>query len=72
MNCKIVRRRAAAEYVGLSVACMDKMRISGTGPVFVRLGSRAVGYEISALEDWVAKRRRASTSHDPAQPQGHR
>jgi len=61
-NPKILRTPAAAAYCGLAASTFEKRRLSGDGPEFVRLGARAVGYEISALDTWLASRRRLSTS----------
>jgi len=39
----------------------EKKRVDGSGPVFVKLG-KAVRYEITALDDWIAAGRRKSTA----------
>lgn len=54
---RILRTPAAAEYVGLSASTLEKLRLTGTGPEFVRLGVRAVGYEVEALDRWIESRR---------------
>lgn len=51
----------AATYTGLSVSTLNKLRISGKGPVFLKLGRRVV-YDPSDLDDWLNMRRRRSTS----------
>lgn len=51
----------AADYVGLSVSFMNRARLEGDGPVFLKLGRRVV-YERAALDDWMASCRRRSTS----------
>jgi hypothetical protein len=60
-----VRRRldvvAAAEYCGVSAAYLNKLRVTGEGPVFIRLGRRIV-YDSGDLDDWLASGRRRSTS----------
>jgi predicted DNA-binding transcriptional regulator AlpA len=53
---------AAAEYVGLSDSTLEKFRLTGEGPQFVRIGVRAVGYRIEDLDAWLAERVRRSTS----------
>jgi hypothetical protein len=62
-----VRRRlavaAAAEYCGVSIAYLNKLRVTGQGSVFVRLGRRVV-YDTRDLDDWLASGRRRSTSDD--------
>ncbi len=59
---RILRTPEAAEYVGLSISTLEKMRLAGNGPEFVRLGSRAVGYDVNALDLWLERQRRRSTS----------
>jgi len=51
----------AAKYLGLAVQTLAKMRVSGDSPPFYKLG-RQVLYDRSELEDWVAARKRRSTS----------
>ena len=57
----------AAAYLGLSVSYLNKMRISGGGPVFLKL-SRAVRYRQEDLDAWTASRRYSSTSAIPGNP----
>jgi predicted site-specific integrase-resolvase len=52
---------AAAYLGGLSVKTLQKWRWKGCGPEFVKPGSR-VFYRRSALETYIAQRRRRSTS----------
>jgi hypothetical protein len=52
----------AAEYCGgVSTAYLNKLRVTGEGPVFIRLGRRIV-YDSGDLDDWLAAGRRRSTS----------
>lgn len=50
---RILRTGEAAIYLGLSESMVEKMRLRGRGPAYVRLGSRAVGYDIAALDAWI-------------------
>ena len=59
---RIVRTREAAEYVGLSASTLEKRRLSGDGPRFVRLGGKAIGYDLKDLDEWIDRQRRMSTS----------
>jgi len=59
---KILRTPGAAAYVGLAVTTLEKMRLTGGGPPFVRLGCRAVGYVLSDLDAWIEGQKAASTS----------
>jgi predicted DNA-binding transcriptional regulator AlpA len=58
----VLRTPAAAEYLGLAVSTLEKFRLTGAGPSFVRIGVRAVGYRIEDLDAWLAERVRRSTS----------
>lgn len=52
---------AAAARIGLAVSTLQKKRVSGDGPPFVKLG-RAVRYRLADLDAWVAARVVSSTS----------
>ena len=52
--------REAAAYLGLSASNLNKLRITGTGPRFLKLGRRVL-YDCRDLE-WVADRKRFNTS----------
>ncbi len=56
----------AADYLGLSPATLETLRIRGGGPTFSKLGRRVV-YQREDLDAWLAERRRQSTS-DPGRP----
>lgn len=56
-----IRTRDAARYVGLSHRTLEKLRVTGAGPEYFKMG-RAVVYAISELEAWLARNRRCSTS----------
>jgi predicted DNA-binding transcriptional regulator AlpA len=58
---KYLTTKEAADRVRLSESALEKKRVAGTGPVFVRLG-RSIRYEISALDDWIAAGRHKSTT----------
>lgn len=68
---RILRTPEAAAYVGLSVSTLEKKRLDGSGPLFVHLGGRAVGYDLADLDEWIDRQRRTSTS-DPGVPLGPR
>ncbi len=55
--------RAAAAHLGLSTRTLDRYRVSGEGPVFLRFGGR-VRYLREDLDAWAKTRRRKSTSDD--------
>jgi excisionase family DNA binding protein len=51
----------AAELLKLSVRTMERLRTSGRGPKFMRLGN-SIRYRIDHVEAWLASRLRGSTS----------
>ncbi|MBZ5640604.1 MAG: AlpA family phage regulatory protein [Acidobacteriia bacterium] len=58
---RILRTPAAAEYLGLAPCTLEKRRLTGDGPRFVRLGGRAVGYDVGDLDAWLDQQRGEST-----------
>ena len=57
----------AAQYLGVSRGFLDKLRMTGGGPAFLKL-SRKVAYERQALDAWLDTRRMDKTppvSRDP-------
>jgi hypothetical protein len=51
----------AAHYLGVSASMLNKLRCSGGGPAYVKLGRRVV-YDLNDLDAYVADSRRTSTS----------
>jgi predicted DNA-binding transcriptional regulator AlpA len=68
MQTRVLRTPAAAKYLGMAESTLEKGRLTGTGPRFVRLGPRAVGYTVEDLDAHIDAGRRASTSDDGANP----
>lgn len=58
-----IRTRQAAQYLGegVSYKMLEKMRVIGGGPVYMKFG-RNVIYDTSDLDAWLASKRRASTT----------
>lgn len=54
---------AAAAYVRLSPRTLERYRVTGEGPVYLKLGRR-VFYRVRDLDLWLDEKRRRSTS-DP-------
>jgi excisionase family DNA binding protein len=57
----VLTTRQAAEYLSLAETTLEKYRVYGGGPLFVRLG-RAVRYRLADLDGWLASCIRTSTS----------
>ena len=51
----------AAAYCGLSASTFNKLRLTGNGPVYIKLG-RAVLYAPGDLDAWLLANRHKSTS----------
>ncbi len=58
---KRLRTREAARYVGLAKSTLEKRRITGDGPPFLKIG-RSVRYDTDDLDLWLGAQKRNSTS----------
>jgi hypothetical protein len=59
---RMLNTERAAAYVGLAKNTLEKARICGDGPFFVKFSDRAVRYLVDDLDAWIAQHRAASTS----------
>jgi len=50
------------KLVKISPRTAQRQRLEGSGPAFVLLSGRRIGYELSAIHAWLASRRFSSTS----------
>ena len=57
----MLRTPAAAAYCGSSTSTFEKLRLTGGGPGYLKLGRR-VAYDPADLDAWLATKRRFSTS----------
>jgi len=55
-----------ADQLKLSVRTVERLRVSGTGPKFLRI-LRSIRYRPSDVEAWQTSRIVGSTSEEPAQ-----
>ncbi len=60
MQC-LLKQAEAARVLGLSERTLERLRVRGTGPRFVKAG-RLVRYREADLEAWTMARVRSSTS----------
>jgi hypothetical protein len=51
----------AADYCSVGKSTLEKLRLSGGGPQFVKLGARVI-YEVADLDAWLNRHRFGSTS----------
>jgi predicted DNA-binding transcriptional regulator AlpA len=58
---RVLTVREAAARVGLSKPTLDKLRVYGGGPVYIKIGRRVV-YDPADIDSWLATHRRVSTS----------
>ncbi len=56
-----LRTAEAAAYCGCSKSTLEKLRCTGGGPAFIKLG-RTVVYDTADLDAWLMSGRRLSTS----------
>ncbi|MEQ1945175.1 helix-turn-helix domain-containing protein [Mesorhizobium sp. VNQ89] len=56
-----LRTDQAAKYTGTSASTLNKLRLTGGGPTYIKLG-RTVVYDITDLDAWLDAHRRKSTS----------
>lgn len=61
MESEMLRRAAAAKFLGLATQTLDNWRSTGRGPRFVKLGTRVV-YQRADLEAYLAANKRQSTA----------
>lgn len=53
--------REAAEYLRVSKSYLDKLRVHGGGPAFIKIGSRVL-YTVARLDEFMAAREYSNTS----------
>lgn len=59
---QMLRTEAAARYCGLSESTLHKLRCTGSGPEYLKLGGKIVVYDQDDLDAWLDTHRRKSTS----------
>lgn len=58
---RLLHRKQAAAHLGVSLSWLDKSRLGGLGPHFIKIGSRVL-YDERDLEHFLDKCRHRSTS----------
>ena len=61
MDVVVVDTEGAAARIGLSVATLEKKRVYGDGPPFLKMG-RSVRYRLTDLDAWMERQVVSSTS----------
>jgi predicted DNA-binding transcriptional regulator AlpA len=54
----------AASYLGLTVYTLRKWRREGSGPEYIRCGSRLIRYMQADIDSWLAQRKFHSNAHE--------
>lgn len=57
-----LRTGAAAAYCGLAASTFHKLRCTGAGPEYLKIGGKIVVYDQDDLDAWLNGHRRKSTS----------
>jgi predicted DNA-binding transcriptional regulator AlpA len=57
---EILTEREVCNWLGVSEPTLFRHRRDGTGPNFIRLSARRVGYRHSAVEAWLRQREQHS------------
>ena len=52
----LLTERDLSVWLGLSLPSLQRMRSNGTGPFFVQLSTRRIGYRKAAVEHWLEAR----------------
>jgi excisionase family DNA binding protein len=55
----------AATYLSLSASSLNRWRVSGGGPRYVKLGGKVL-YDVRDLDQWIEAHKRRSTSERAA------
>ena len=55
----------AAAMSGMSVDWLEKLRLSGNGPPYIKPSRKKVLYKVAELVDWLDSHRRTSTTDGP-------
>ena len=64
----LLTEKEVAKITGFSVRTLQKWRLTGEGPQFVRVSARAIRYRRCDIDAWIERNLRISTSdHGNAQ-----
>src|SRR5215470_15125033 len=65
----LLSTKKCADHLGCSKSWLDKKRVDGDGPPFIRVGSRMIRYDQRVVDKWVGAQTYRSTS-EPPRPAG--
>lgn len=52
----VLNEKQLAAWLGISLANLQRLRSNGSGPPFIQLSERRIGYRLSTAEQWLAAR----------------
>ena len=64
-NDQILTEREVCNWLGVSEPTLFRHRRDGTGPKFIRLSARRVGYRHSSVETWLRRREQHTVGCPP-------
>ncbi|HAU29489.1 MAG TPA: hypothetical protein DCW68_05180 [Rhodospirillaceae bacterium] len=59
----MLNEKEAASYLRHSIRALQKWRLNGGGPIFVKISRRSIRYRRRDLRAWVEARLRQDTTH---------
>lgn len=59
---ELLSEAEASTLTGLSRRTLQRFRVNGGGPLFVKLGTRRVAYARAAIDTWISARTYRSTA----------
>lgn len=61
----LIPEKLAAAFLGLSIKTLQKRRVTGDGPIYLKISARCVRYRRCDLIAWANSLARTSTSEHP-------
>ncbi len=59
---RLLAEQEAADFIGVTRRALQQWRLTGTGPVYVKISARCVRYRRADLIKWAEERLTTSTS----------
>lgn len=62
---EILSEREVSDWLGVSEPTLFRHRRNGTGPKFIRLSERRIGYRRNSVEEWLRAHERQALGSTP-------
>jgi hypothetical protein len=62
---RLLSTAETSQRTHLSIRTLERLRVSGAGPAYQRIGTRRVGYWSDVVDDWIDSGTFTSTSEYP-------